>query len=361
MSNQGKTRYVFASSYTNQGFCTFIPELINGLSKVFILKGAPGSGKATFIRLVGEAMCEQGYDIEYWVSSLDPVNPDGVYITQLDVAVINGSLVQPIDPRYPGVREILINLGEYSQATAVQGNAQAITELLDTIRQSQEKAVRLTHATVQAKESIREVNSANLDKDKVAQLIVDLSNRILDQRRGHKHFFTRAITPEGVVNYIDEISSDCRQRYIFKGPPGSGKSMVVNELAAQAGMKGYSLEYYHCGSDADHLAMVIIRSLQLALIESDQAETVLRQGDVVIDMSRYLPDGGFDQWTVNGSAAYRRYETLLLQVQKELSEMQKKTSQVKKYYTLSMDFEKLDQKRLKVIAEILDSAVGNGC
>ncbi len=353
MSNLGTTRYIFASSYTSQGYCTFIPELINGLTKVYILKGAPGAGKATFIRLVGETMCEQGCDIEYWVSSLDPVNPDGVYIPQMDIAVVNGSLVQPIDPRYPEIREILINLGEYSQSAIVLDHAQVVTELLDGIKKSQEQTVSLIHEIVQTKDEIRQANSISLDKEGVGQLIGDLSNRILEQRQGDKHYFARVVTPEGVFNYLNELSSDCQQRYIFVGPPGSGKSMVIDEMATRARLKGYVLEYYHCGLEAERLVMVIIRSLQLALIESDQPEPVLRQGDIIIDMNKYLPDGGADLWTVNSSAAYRRYETLLLQAQQELSQIQKKTDQVKKYYTASMDLEKLDQKRLEVIAEIL--------
>lgn len=353
MSKQGTTRYIFASSYTGQGFRTFIPDLIDGLTRVYILKGAPGSGKATFIRLVGETMCEQGCDIEYWVSSLDPVNPDGVYIPQLDVAVVNGSLLQPIDPRYPEVRELLVNLGEYSQSAAVHVHAQVITELLDGIKQSQQQAVRLIQEVVQTKEEIRRANRISLDKEGIGQIIADLSSRILEQRPGDKHFFAHVVTPEGISSYLNELSSDCQQRYILTGPPGSGKSMVIEELAARARCKGYVLEYYHCGLDADRLVMVIIRSLQLALIESEQPESVLRQGDMVIDMSKYLPAGKADQWTLNSSAAYRHYETLLQQAQQELAQIQKKTGQVKKYYTASMDFEKLDQKRLEVIREII--------
>ena len=121
MGNRGNTRYGFVSSFTNLGFKTFIPDLVVGIKKVFILKGAPGTGKSTFIRLVGEALSEQGYDIEYWVSSLDPVRPDGVYSPQLDTAVINGSLSIPVDPQYPQVRDIMINLSEYSEGIAVDG------------------------------------------------------------------------------------------------------------------------------------------------------------------------------------------------------------------------------------------------
>ena len=47
MSIRGNTRYCFVSSFTSLGFRTFIPDLVDGIKKVFILKGAPGTGKST--------------------------------------------------------------------------------------------------------------------------------------------------------------------------------------------------------------------------------------------------------------------------------------------------------------------------
>ena len=72
---RGKVRYVLTSSNTSQGFHTFLPELLQGVLKIFVLKGAPGSGKSTFMRLLGESFSEQGYEVELWVSAADPVSP----------------------------------------------------------------------------------------------------------------------------------------------------------------------------------------------------------------------------------------------------------------------------------------------
>jgi len=73
---RGKVRYVLTSSHTSQGFHTFIPELLREIPKIYILKGAPGSGKSTFIRLLGESLSEQGYEVEFWISAADPVSPE---------------------------------------------------------------------------------------------------------------------------------------------------------------------------------------------------------------------------------------------------------------------------------------------
>lgn len=352
MNNRGTTRYVFASSYTNQGFYTFIPELVNSLGKVYILKGAPGSGKSTFIRLLGELMSQQGYDVEFWVSSIDPVTPDGVYIPQLDAAVINGSLPRPIEPKYPGVRDIIINLDEYWDRSMVQEKYEVIIEQLDRIDKCQQQTISLLKEAGWAKEEISRANGAHLNMEKIEQLSKDLSGEIMDKRPGEKHYFVGVITHEGLVNYIDELSADCKKRYIFRGPAGTGKSTVINELISQARQRGYSLEYYHCGLEVDYLIMVVIRNLQVALIEASHVEIIIRQGDTVVDMTRYLEDYDSDRMAINSSAAYRRYETLLLEAQQELENISQSTREVKKVYTAAMDFERLDHKRQEIADEI---------
>ncbi|HRY12526.1 MAG TPA: hypothetical protein P5309_03035 [Syntrophomonadaceae bacterium] len=352
MSIRGNTRYCFVSSFTSLGFRTFIPDLVDGIKKVFILKGAPGTGKSTFIRLVGETLSEQGYDIEYWVSSLDPVTPDGVYIPQLDTAVVNGSLKIPVDPQYPQVREIMINLGEYCQGIAAE-SFRTVTELLDSIKASQEQAVHFIQASTEARQEIRHFNSIHLDTAAIQVLIDEISGRIMDYRPAERHYFARTLTPDGMADYIDDLSRDCQQRYIFKGCPGSGGSIVIAQLISQAREKGYWLEYYHCGLEYDQLVMVIIRSLQVALIETDQVDIESRQGDKVIDMQKYLHIDSSDPFCFKCSETSRLGESLLLQAQQELGNVKKQTRLVKKYYCEAMDFERLDQKRAEVIRDIL--------
>lgn len=356
MNNRGITRYVFASSFTSQGFYSFIPQLVHGLEKVYILKGAPGTGKSTFIRMLGEVMSQQGYDVEFWVSSVDPVIPDGVYIPQLDAAVINGSLPQPIDPKYPGIREMIINLGEYWDRDVVQTHYREIIEQVDRIDKFQTQAANILKEASRAKEEIRKTNAAHLNIEKIDQLIQNLAIEIIENHPGEKHYFAGVITDDGLVDYIDELSADCKKRYIFKGPTGSGKSTVINELVHAAKLRGYSLEYYHCGLEIDHLVMVIIRNLQLALIEAGHAEIVLKQGDKVVDMTQYLDSYDSEDIAIKTSEAIRRYESLLLQAQHELDNIRKSTREVKKIYTAAMDFGRLDSKRREIADEISNNS-----
>ncbi len=353
VNNRGTTRYVFASSHTSQGFYTFIPELVNGLGKVYILKGAPGSGKSTFIRLLGEVMSQQGYDVEFWVSALDPVTPDGVYIAHFNAAVINGSLPQPIDPKYPGVREVIINLGEYWDQAIIEQCQRQIIEQVDQADKFDNELCNILKEASRVKEEIRIANASHLNMEKIEQLIKKISLDIMENRPGEKHYFAGVITADGLVDYINELSADCKKRYIFKGPSGSGKSTVICELAREAKKRGYFLEYYHCGLEVEYLVMVVIRNLQLALIEAGHVEVVLKPGDIVVDMTLYLDSYDSGQVAVQSSEAYRRFEALLLQARQELENSHQANREIKKIYASAMNFERLDSKRQEIAEEIL--------
>ncbi|MEN6326428.1 MAG: hypothetical protein ABFD18_09535, partial [Syntrophomonas sp.] len=320
MQNRGKVGYVFASSNTSQGFYTFIPDLIADLKKVYILKGATGTGKSTFIRLLGESISEQGYEVEFWISAADGVSPDGVYVPQLKAAIVNGSLPQPIDPTYPAGREVIINLSEYWNKEIIDFNSREITQLVEKYQRHSDQACSSLRNASRVKENIKKVVSGHLNIEKMEKMVQDLSAEIMESQNREKHYFASAVTAEGMINYVDGISSDCSKRYIFRGPSGSGKSTIINEIAARAKQRGYMLEFYHCGLETENIVMVIIRNLQLALIDADHFEVSAKPWDIIIDMAACLDN--YDQDTVNGqtSELHRNFEAHMLQAQNELEQ-----------------------------------------
>lgn len=355
MGIRGKVHYVFTSSHTGQGFHTYLPELLQDAEKVFVLKGAPGSGKSTFIRQLGESFSEQGYEVEFWISAIDPVSPEGVLIPQLKAAVVNGSLPYPIDPRYPGVTGELIYLGDYLDKEVIQTRSQVIIELCDGQENHQQQAAKILRNAREIKDGIKKQTANYLDLGKLHQLVEQLAVEILENGPGEKHYFASAITAEGMINYMDEISSSCQKRYVFRGPGGSGKSTVLSELAARARAKGFSLEYYHCGLEPESIQMIIIRNLQIALVDAGLLELAVKPWDQVVDMTECLE--GYDEAKImaESSESRRIFETLMLEAQMELEKAHRCVKDIKKIYALAMDFEALDRKRLEVRHEITRS------
>jgi len=353
VSTKSKIRYIFASSNTSEGFFTFIPKLLEHLKNVYILKGPAGSGKSTLIRILGESIYEQGYDVEFWISAIDPVNPDGVYFPQLKIAVVNGSLPWAIDPKYPGGIGEIINLSEYGNKDLLKNKRFEIIELIDSVENQSKQAYELLKNANQIKGNIKKPATDHIHAKNLHSLTHELINEIIGEQSGEKHYFASAITADGVINYVDEISSFCKKRYVFKGPPGSGKSTVIKEIAQKAKGKGYLIEYYHCGLNVKSLSMVIIPSLQVALIDAGDIEMAVHPWDTIINMADYLLDYDIDSVNKEQSEAIRSYQMLIQEAGVELENASNSLKKLKKVYAECMDFELVDKKRDEIKEEIL--------
>ncbi|NLO20691.1 MAG: hypothetical protein GX119_01655 [Syntrophomonadaceae bacterium] len=354
MSEKGKIRYVFTSSHTNQGFYTFIPTLLGGMKKVYVLKGAPGVGKSSLIRSLGQELYQRGYEVDFWLSAEDPMNPEGLYISQLESAVVNGNLPVAIDPKYPGLSGSIINLSEYLDEGAINQHGPQIIDLVNEVEKRSLQAGIILQEASALREGMGSGNCGRIDKSKLNRLIEDLEEEILKTRMGGRHYFATSFTSEGIINYLEEISSSCKVRYLLKGGGGAGK--VINEIAIRAKGRGHSLEYYHCGISPDQLIMLIISNLQVAIIDAGDTELLLRPGDRMIDLDQCMNDGGEFRERLEYSAGQRQYESLLLQAQAELEAAQKSRKNLKRLYSGAMNFEVLEEKRHELFQALMELA-----
>lgn len=351
MKREGKIRYLITSSHTSRGFYTFIPELLDGLKKVYILKGAPGTGKATFIRMLGESMYKQGYEIEFWISAMEVLSPDGVYIPLLECAVVNGSLPQAIDPKYPGIRDDIIYFHEFWNKEEIGKQQEGIIALFNNIEDHRLNSLRYLQDARDLKVNLREEYKNFLNWENLKKKMEELSNQIFAEPGGEKHYFATALTPDGLVNYVEELSSECSKRYIFKGFTGSSKNLVIDELADRARKKGHFVEYYHCGLEVENLIMLIIKNLQLAVIADENIDIQARPWDITIVMNDYL-DGDFDAESIQTSEVHRNLEALIIKAKQEMENAGNSLKDIKKIYAKTMDFDMLNKKRQEIETEL---------
>ncbi|GAW28849.1 hypothetical protein ULO1_14190 [Carboxydocella sp. ULO1] len=90
--NKGILRRLFPGGNTCQGFYSLYHHMIEpDATRIFVIKGGPGVGKSTFMRRIGEAMLEQGYEVEFHCCSSDNNSLDGVVIPALRIALLDGT------------------------------------------------------------------------------------------------------------------------------------------------------------------------------------------------------------------------------------------------------------------------------
>ena len=133
-------RNLFLGANTADGFIGFYDKIVDmyDLKKLYILKGCPGGGKSTFIRKFAEAF--ENHPREFLICSGDPNSLDGVIIPDLKLGIIDGTAPHTVDPKYPGVVDEIVNLGEFIDFKKVTAGRRTLKELYGKKAENYKKA-----------------------------------------------------------------------------------------------------------------------------------------------------------------------------------------------------------------------------
>lgn len=81
--------------------------------RAYVIKGGPGTGKSSFMKYVVVSAVDKGYSVELCPCSSDPDSLDGVIIKEKKIIILDGTAPHVVEPKFPGVCEEIINLGEF--------------------------------------------------------------------------------------------------------------------------------------------------------------------------------------------------------------------------------------------------------
>ncbi len=138
----------FLGANTNQGFYSCYDTFCDTEQTDFlwVIKGGPGCGKSTFMKLVAAAAEAQALDVEYVLCSADPDSVDGIYIPQWHVGYVDGTAPHVQEVRVPGAGGAYLDLGQYYDFSALRCKRAAIVE--------NQRQYRALYADIYAKLSV---------------------------------------------------------------------------------------------------------------------------------------------------------------------------------------------------------------
>lgn len=116
---------------TQNGFYSLYDNFVNQDEGDFlwILKGGPGCGKSSFMKLIGSAAEKAGYDVEYAVCSGDPSSLDGVYIPELRTGYMDGTAPHTTDAHFAAVDSAYIDLSAFYDVSAISARRNELAGL----------------------------------------------------------------------------------------------------------------------------------------------------------------------------------------------------------------------------------------
>lgn len=176
---------------------------------------------------------------------------------------------------------------------------------------------------------------------------------------GSGTYFAAMNTAGGFKSYFSEIFGSLERLFIIKGGPGTGKSRLMNEIAAEAEERGYEVERFLCSSDPTSLDGIIISELSIGVIDgtSPHAYEASLPGakENVIDLGGFWDSkklwANIDTIKKLGNAKSRLYTTVYayLDCIKRLD-----------FITFSMVKTALDTEKLEKTARRMAAQLGNG-
>ncbi len=329
---QQRIRHLFPGSNTAFGFVGFFEDLRRRAARAVILKGGPGVGKSTLMKEAGRRFEEKGLEVEYYHCSGDPDSLDAVFAPETGCLVLDGTAPHIVDPRLPGARDGILNLGVCLDESALARQAGDIEALTGEISACFAQAYRYLAAARACREDAAAVYEAAFPGDARRSLIRDLRRQMPRDTEGREeNAFAQAITWKGVLNQIDAILTE--KAVSLDVPWGFDADGLLSPLRQEAAWEGLVRAAYHDPLDAaklDHLAV---------------GDTLFTTA-VLVDAVVFRPRLDMDILRREGQRlAFDRaaYELLLNQAVEALADAKQKHDALERYYVDAMDYPRLDE------------------
>ena len=159
-----KQTHFFLGANSAEGFYGLYDQLLDArLYDLIILKGTPGCGKSTFMRMIGKAAEDAGFDVEYALCSSDPASLDGVLIPGWHVAYVDGTAPHTMDVDFPAASGAYLDLGSFYDIRALRPALAHLRALKSTHQSLYREAYRALHEAKAVHDEIEAVYHPHVD------------------------------------------------------------------------------------------------------------------------------------------------------------------------------------------------------
>ncbi|KIL52760.1 PRK06851 family protein [Jeotgalibacillus campisalis] len=360
----GKIRHYFAGGNTAKGFHHFFDSNLASLTRLWILKGGPGTGKSTLMKQIGHAWLEKGYDVEWIHCSADPDSLDGLIIPALEIGLVDGTAPHILEPTAPGAKEEYVNLGQAWERKKLELHLEEVEQYNKKIDECYKEAYSIFAMALSIHDEWEDIYIENLNREAADQLAQTYITRLfgnvsLNKKAEVKHRYLGAATSKGAVDYIPNLTYELPKRYFIKGRPGTGKSTLLKKVAKKAEKLGLDVEIYHCGFDPESLDMVIVRELGFAIFDSTAPHEYYpeREGDEIVDTYDKMIRKGTDEDNVLKIQDIRkRYSEKMNEGTACLKKAKYLHDELESIYIQAMNFEKVEKIQQSIQDQICEIA-----
>ncbi len=294
-NTDNKEIHLFAAANTSHGFVSFFEQVFcrDGMNKIYILKGGPGTGKSTIMKKYGEAAAKKGYTPIYYHCSSDPDSLDGVTVKETGISILDGTSPHVFDPVYPGVRDFYVNLSEAWNTDILAKRGDEIMTLADKKRDCYKSAYRLLEAAGSIEKEMYAASSAFVDHEKIKGFVRRFAHKYIrktSQKEGITTTLVSAVSSKGYIRYF--TFEKLADTVFFVRDSKLASRFLFKELAYTVKKSGVNAVFTATPENPDTVCGIYIPglSISVSLYDTDIAEKLEKSGKTVkvINSARFI-------------------------------------------------------------------------
>ena len=358
MQAKASIRY-FLGANSPQGFYSLYDHLIDPkqAERIYILKGGAGCGKSSLMRRVAQKAEEMGESVEYIHCSADPDSLDAILLPTRKSAIVDGTAPHVIEPKYPGVVECYVNLGDCYHIDSLRTSRQAIIDCMSGYKNCYKRAYHCLNAAAEIAEDMRSTLSTNVFEEKVSKRAKGiLSREIKKSGTGSGQItkrFLRAVTHRGVLCYYTTAETLCKRVYLLEDNYSLAHPML-SHLLSGATSAGYDVIACPSPMAPDRLEHLIIPELSLAFLSAPSGLVWEKRPYRRIHM-----DSMTDEELLRRNKARLRFarkvsSALIDEAKDSLAQAKAMHDELESLYNPHVDFERVYQMADEIAAQLLN-------
>ncbi|MGE5629482.1 MAG: hypothetical protein ACM3TR_00120 [Caulobacteraceae bacterium] len=260
-----------------------------------------------------------------------------------------------MDPKNPGAVDEIINLGEYWNEEGLVKDRESIVNFNKEIKGLFNSAYRYLASAKEMQDDIENIVSGAVDAAKLNRMLISTKNElvdgieILDKVGKTRHLFDSAITPDGLVDYIETIIDGNYACYYLNGAPGTGSTELLSYLAGEYNLKGYDVELYHQPLNPERLQTLVVDSLKVAVTVNPKLE---HKAYKIIDLNGNMNADKLESKTGMLANDKKMQDDMLAEAVKRIQMAKKEHDEMEKSYIASMNFDAITECRKRIVDRI---------
>ncbi|MBR6825052.1 MAG: hypothetical protein IKM59_00740 [Oscillospiraceae bacterium] len=209
----------FLGACSCKGFVSHYDSLFRDVKELTIIKGGSGCGKSTFMKAIGKAATERGFDVSYILCASDPDSVDGVLIPALDLGYVDGTDPHVLEPVLCGGSETYLSFSDFYHREGMKGNEEEIR----SVQQKNKAQYQRIHSCLRAVEGLLDCIRCETDTPVYSEEMEAIGECLclsaLKPKFGtgtQSRRFLSALTPRGIWLCRETPAALCPKVYVLK-------------------------------------------------------------------------------------------------------------------------------------------------